>query len=141
MNIRSIHARVLVAAVAALGVSASVMAGAREVTRTVVVNTTERSASGQLGGARASADSTQYIGCSVHSSDSSPAQDGGVFRMAFCYAKDLRGATAFCGTFDPAMIATLSTVQGDSKVDFSWNSNGDCTVITIAQISTLEPKR
>jgi hypothetical protein len=141
MRFRDIQIHAMVAAVAAFGVSATCIAGAREVTRTVVVNTAERSASGQLAGARASGDSTQYIGCSVHSSDSSPSQDGGVFKMAFCYAKDLRGATAFCGTFDPAMIATLATVQGDSKVDFSWNANGDCTVITVAQTSLLEPKR
>lgn len=142
MTIRNCRALVtMLTAVATLGVGASAMAGLRQAVRSVVVNTAESSAQGQLAGARASGDSMQYIGCSVHSSDNLPDQDGGVFRMGFCYARDVRGVSGFCGTFDPAMIATISTVQGDSEVNFSWDSSGDCTVITVAQISTREPKR
>ena len=59
MMIRNIQVRVLVAAVVALGVSASVMAGVRSTLRTVVVNQTTRFAEGQLAGARASIDGTQ----------------------------------------------------------------------------------
>src|SRR5688500_14044370 len=95
MTIRSMQARVLVAAVAMLGVSASVTAGFRHTNRTVIVNQTTRYAEGQLGGARASSDGTQYIGCNTWARDDLPGQDGGASRHRVCR---LSYATDVCAT-------------------------------------------
>lgn len=137
---RNIRIRVLVAAVAALGVSASVMAGVRQTFRTVV-NQTTRYAEGQLAGARASGDGNQYIGCSMWAQDPSPDQDGGTTRAGVCYATDSRGISGFCVTSDPALLEVIATVQGDSLVSFNWNANSTCTHIDVRQGSSLEPKR
>jgi hypothetical protein len=140
MRIRNIQVGV-VAAVAALGVSASVMAGVRSTTRTVVVNPTTRFAEGQLAGARASVDGNQYIGCSTWAKDELPNQDGGTFRQGICYATDARGVSAFCLTSDPALLAVIATLQGDSLVNFNWNTSGVCIQVDVRQGSSLEPKR
>jgi hypothetical protein len=141
MMIRNIQVRVLVAAVAALGASASVMAGVRETARTVVVNQTTRFAQGHLAGARASTDGTQYIGCSTWARDDLPNQDGGTYRQGICYATDARGVSAFCMTSDPALLSVIATLQGDSLLNFNWNSSGVCVQVDIRQGSSLEPKR
>ena len=140
MSIRNIQIRGLVAAVAALGVSASVMAGVRQTFRTVV-NPTTRSAEGQLAGARSSSDGNQYIGCSTWAQDASPDQDGGTSRAGVCYAADSRGISGFCVTSEPALLAVMATLQGDSLLSFSWNANSTCTSIDVRQGSSLEPKR
>jgi hypothetical protein len=141
MNSRSIRARLLVSAVSALAFGATALAGAKEPVRTVVVNTVDRSASGHLAGARASADAIQYIGCSVHTIDSAPERSDGIFRMAFCYARALNGASAFCTTYDNDVVQMLSTVQGDTRLDFRWDAAGYCTSFVTIQTSTLEPKK
>src|SRR5687767_2716680 len=109
MTIRNIQVRGLVAGVAALAVSASVMAGVRSTLRTVVVNQTTRFAEGQLAGARASSDGNQYIGCSTWAKDDLPGQDGGGSRQGICYATDARGVSGFCLTSDPALLAVIAT--------------------------------
>jgi hypothetical protein len=141
MNSRSIKSRVLVVAVAALAASATAVAGYRQTTRTVVVDTAARTAKGQLAGARASTDTTQFITCTVTVSDSLPDQEGGTFSVGNCLARDARGVVGFCATWDSAMLATIATLQGDSNVSFSWATNGSCTAIETSQGSHLEPKR
>jgi hypothetical protein len=140
MKVPSFKARVLVMAVAALGVSASVMAGYRQFARTVVVDSSARFARGQMAGARASNDGTQLIACTLTTHDSSPDQVGGTSIYGNCFARDNRGVTGFCLTWDPAMIATMAALQNDSFVSFSWASNGSCTSIEVAQGSHWEPK-
>jgi hypothetical protein len=141
MKVRSIKARVLVVAVAALGVSATVVAGYRQTTRTVVVDTAARLAKGQLAGARASTDTMQLITCTLTVSDSLPDQEGGTFSIGNCLARDARGVVGFCATWDSGMLATIAALQGDSNVSFSWAPNGSCTSIETSQGSHLEPKR
>lgn len=141
MKIRNIQVGPLLAAVATFGVSASVTAGVRETARTVVVNQTTRFAQGHLAGARASSDGAQYIGCSTWAKDDLPNQDGGTYRQGICYATDARGVSAFCMTSDPALLAVIATLQGDSLVNFNWNASGVCIQVDIRQGSSLEPKR
>lgn len=140
MKVPGIKTRVLVFAVAALGVSASVMAGYRQTMRTVVVDTSARFARGHLAGARASSDSTQYLVCTLTTHDSSPDEVGGTSIYGNCLARDARGVYGFCLTWDPAMIATMAALQNDSTVYFSWAPNGSCTSIEVAQGSYLERK-
>jgi hypothetical protein len=140
MKLPSIKARVLVFAVAALGVSATVMAGYRQSVRTVVVDASARYARGHLSGARASSDSTQLLVCTLTTHDSSPDQVGGTSVYGNCLARDARGVTGFCLTWDPVMIATMAALQNDSTVYFSWAPNGSCTSVEVAQGSYLEPK-
>jgi hypothetical protein len=140
MKLSSIRARVLVMGVAALGVSASVMAGYRQTIRTVVVDSTARYARGHVSGARASGDNTQLITCTLTTHDSSPDQVGGTSVYGNCLARDARGVTGFCLTWDPVMIATMAAVQNDSTIYFSWAANGSCTSIEVAQGSHLERK-
>jgi hypothetical protein len=140
MKISGNKTRMLMVALAALGMSATVMAGFRQSNRTVVVDTAARFAKGQLAGARASNDGTQFIVCTMTVHDSSPDQVGGTFSIGNCLARDSRGVNGFCATMDPAMLATLATLQNDSTVYFSWATNGSCTSIEISQASYLEPK-
>ena len=140
MTIRNIQARVLLAAVAALAASASVMAGVRSINRTVVVNQTTRFAEGQLAGARASTDGWQYIGCNTWATDASPGQEGGASRAGVCYASDARGVSAFCVTSEPALLDVMAAVQGDSWVNFNWNASNTCTNVESRQGSSQEPK-
>jgi hypothetical protein len=141
MLIRNIQVGVLAAAVAALGVSASVMAGNRQTIRNVIVDQTTRFAEGHSAGARASNDNTQFIGCAAWAQDSSPDQNGGTFRQGLCWATDVRGVSGFCMTSEPDLLAVMATLQGDSLVNFNWNANNTCIHINVRQASSYEPKR
>jgi hypothetical protein len=141
MTIRNMQARMLVAAVAMLGVSASVTAGFRHTNRTVIVNQTTRYAEGQLAGARASSDGTQYIGCNTWARDDLPGQDGGASRHGVCYVSDARGVSAVCVTSEPALLDVIASIQGDSWINFTWNANNACINIESRQASSQEPKR
>ena len=70
-----------------------------------------------------------------------PGQDGGASRQGICYATDARGVSGFCLTSDPALLAVIATLQGDSLVNFNWNANGVCIQVDVRQGSSLEPKR
>ena len=98
----------------------------------VYVNTSSRVAGGALSSARNSADTIQSLGCAVWSLPGT--------RYAQCYAEDASGTYVSCMTTDASMIATASTVTGDSTLDFDWDVNHNCTYLSVEQQSYVAPK-
>lgn len=144
MNVRSLSARMAITLAMSLCFSVTALAGFRQAHRTVNVNQTDRMASGQLAGARASTDTTQQIGCFTSVQDYSTAgssSSGSVVQWGYCVAVATNGTTGFCYSSKPDLIAAMRNLQGDAFLEFYWNSNGECSLIMLTQSSTLEPKR
>ncbi|MFL5356440.1 hypothetical protein [Archangium sp.] len=76
-------------------------------------------ANGTFKSARNSADSQQYIGCSLY------AYDTGSF-SATCYAYSATGQYASCFTSDADMLKVVQTLNPASYLYFVVNSDGSC---------------
>jgi hypothetical protein len=114
---------------AVLGVVATSQAG-QKLTQTVTVNTASRVAYGSLGSARASADTVQFIGCSaLHTG------------ATICTAKNSAGTSATCSTTDPAFRSAANSLNGDSRLEFGWNTSGACTYLQVENYSSWAPKQ
>jgi hypothetical protein len=134
MNMRSRFGRGLVVALVAglLGVSAQ--AGMKTIQQ-VVVNEAQSSAWGDLGYARNTADSTQYIGCYLIGSG----VDGGTYGI--CTARNAAGVTRSCSTDASNYLYIITSINSDSFVQFKWNTAGKCTMIIVETHSTHAPKQ
>jgi len=119
----------IVAGVVLLG-NAPSWAG-EKATNTIGINLSVRAASGAVGPARSSSDSSQYIGCSAS------AFPGG--SQVFCEARDLSGTSVMCVSSDPSLIATAAAISSISNVNFSWDENGNCLSVSVGQFSFFEP--
>jgi hypothetical protein len=82
-------------------------------------------ASGTPSSARASADTTQYIGCDLDASK------GGQL-MAECHAMDSAGTEAWCSTQDPALVEVIKTVTPSTFVWFHGNG-GECATVYVSR--------
>lgn len=111
---------------------AAATAGARY-SPAVSVNTSSRSAYGSLGTARNSADAYQYIGCYTAVSSSS--------RFVECYATMSNSVWAYCYSSDPTFFEQARSINSDSYLYFTWDANGVCNYLQVANDSTFEPKR
>jgi hypothetical protein len=90
------------------------------------------SAHGSVADARASTSDFEALACSQEAS-------GGA-RYGSCTALSAKNEIAFCWTTDPAALATLSTLQGDSFLFFEWDSRGNCTRVEVGNGSHFRPK-
>ena len=77
------------------------------------------SANGTLHATRHSADSTQYIGCSLYAYDTSS-------YSATCYAYSATGQYASCYTSDANMLKVVQTLNPASYLYFVVNADGSC---------------
>lgn len=68
---------------------------------------------------RNSADSTQYIGCSIYAYDSGS-------RSIACYATDAVGNYRNCSTSDPGMVQVAASLNPASYLYFVVNADGSC---------------
>jgi len=123
--------RTLLAA-GALSVLAPQARAGLAVSHEVSINDSVQTASGAMNGARHSADSTQWIGCTVKiSSPATPAE-------ASCKAVSKSGRTLSCETTEPAFV---QLAQG--QTDYAWiffKCNGDDLVaLTITKSSYSLP--
>jgi hypothetical protein len=101
----------------------------------VYVNTSSRVAYGALGDARASSDSTQYIDCYVIYSNGSP--------FAACEARSSTntfGICSFSSSTTNAAIQIIATQTASSSYYFTWDANGNCTYLNVANGSFDTPK-
>lgn len=89
-------------------------------------------ASGSIGSARNSGDSTQWIECSIDASSSGS--------WGQCFAKTATGATLICGTSDPNMLAAIANLKSYGHVEFT-SAGGACTRITTRVASYLPPPK
>ena len=104
----------------------------RAISHEVSVNDSVQTASGAMAGARYSADTTQFIGCTVKiSSPSTPAE-------ASCIAMTKTERTLSCKSTDPALVQLAQ-----SQTDYAWiffRCNGtDLVSLTISKISYSLP--
>jgi hypothetical protein len=88
---------------------------------------------GSVGGARNSADTTQYIECSTAVSP----QQG---HHGFCTARDASGTTVGCFTSDANMIRVLASVNASSYIYFRFDTaTGECSQVTVKNSSRYPP--
>jgi hypothetical protein len=93
----------------------------------VSVSQGSRYGSGSLPGARYSSDGNQYIGCISVLGSGSP--------YASCYATDASGNSASCMSTDPKYIAAAGTVTPASWIYFTFDQNGNCTLLEVNNAS------
>lgn len=123
--------RILLAAGVVAAVAPHARAG-RAISHEVSVNDSVQTASGAMAGARYSADTTQFIGCTVKiSSPSTPAE-------ASCIAMTKTERTLSCKTTDPAFVQLAQ-----SQTDYAWiyfKCNGsDLIALTMSKSSYSLP--
>src|SRR6187455_1682452 len=125
------------AGLAALTVAMTAMGGTAwagwRYSQDVVVDTLGMSAYGQIGRARNSTDSVQYLYCMTQ------AYAGSSTPQLLCGARSL-SAVQWCSTREPALVAAATGINGDSWVSFTWNTSGQCTSLTVTNGSQHEAK-
>jgi hypothetical protein len=100
----------------------------------VTIDAVSRTAMGALGTARNSADTRQALGCGVHYD----AVNGK--NNVNCNAADAAGHTAQCATQQAELIQIALGINGDSFLEFEWDSSGECTNIQVVNSSIYARK-
>lgn len=117
------------------GAASATLAGAgqtsvNEVSIYIPSNTyVEASASGAVDDIRRSADSLQYIGCTIHGYRNSGSTYSG---YVSCFARDANGQGAFCYTRDPSpqMATAIAAIDDRNYMGFFWTqSSGECKTV------------
>ncbi|MFL6647894.1 MAG: hypothetical protein ACJ8KO_08020, partial [Sulfurifustaceae bacterium] len=98
----------------------------------VVINTSSRFVNADLGYVRNTADTTQYIGCEVYSSGSTP--------TAYCFARDAAGTYVACSTSNSALVNVAASLKSDGYLYFQWDTSSNCTFIEQSTASYTAPK-
>lgn len=98
----------------------------------VQIDTTNRTAKGALGSARASTDSNQVIGCRITTA-------AGTSPVIYCYAVNAVGLKAECSSTDQALVTVASAITDSSLITFSWNTQGLCASLTVENYSSNPP--
>ena len=107
-------------------------AGLKE-TRPVLIDSTNRIASGALGDARNSADGNQTLGCQRNAVVGAPPQIG-------CRARGATGGFVGCNSTDPDLVSIVGNIGSDSYLQFGWDSAGNCRFILVDNDSRWAPK-
>jgi hypothetical protein len=95
-------------------------------------------ASGDLGSARYSKDTVQFIGCGVRRIYS---VDSGFGVFGFCNARTDASVIGTCFTEDPALVEALASISDYSFIVFTWNAAGSCTSIGNSTQSVYLPSK
>jgi hypothetical protein len=82
---------------------------------------------GSLRSARASADTKQFIGCSIFG-------NGGQEAVVECFAQDKAGVQLSCTSFERSMADAVSMIDASSDLHISMR-DGRCTSITVLNSS------
>jgi hypothetical protein len=98
----------------------------------VSINDSAMVASGELGAARSTTDTRQYLSCQTAADTGSS--------LGQCFAVDANGVFRSCYTFNPQLVATIRSLNGDSYLVFDWNANGECTGVIVYNGSDTPPK-
>jgi len=101
----------------------------------VVVDSVSRTASGSLGNARNSSDTTQSIGCTVSVNPATSTTPS-----VQCAARDSTGKVGSCTSKSAAHIQVMAAMNSDSAVNFSWDAAGNCLNLSIGTQSNWAPK-
>lgn len=109
----------------------SVALAGSKATNEVWISLTSKYAEGSLGSARNSADSTQYIGCSVTND------------YVYCSARNSAGTWIHCDVYSSAIALTARGIGSSGFISFSWtgtSTSGTCTTLTLSHNSMYAPK-
>ncbi len=121
----------LISAFAVLLVASYASAGGRA-TSPVVIDSVNRTAYGNLGDARNSSDSTQYIGCMSWSAPG--------FLSGSCFAVNTAGTYVSCYTTDAKIVSVIQSLSPDGFLSFNWNASGNCATLYTINTSWTSPK-
>jgi hypothetical protein len=119
--------KTIISTIAIAGLGTSAWAGFHT-GQQVVISDPGMFANGDLGYVHNTADLVQYIGCSSYGTSAS------------CMARNLVGVTRSCSTANPAMLAAIHSLNGDSHLYFGWNAAGQCTFVNVRNASYTEEK-
>ena len=120
-------------AAAALLVPVAVNAGERLTANMVVsINTSARTASGQMSATRATSDRTALLGCSVGAL--------GTGSYVICEAMDAKGTYLSCESSVPAFVQAASAINSDSYIYYAVDASGSCTQLVVNTGSAYAPK-
>lgn len=100
----------------------------------VKITDAQRRAEGSMGSARASADGSQYLACTVHGK----AND--VYMS--CSARDAAGLFRSCTSTAPHLITAAKAVRSHSSssmIVFTWDANYACQTLDVANGSQFLP--
>ena len=120
----------VVGMLAAFVTVSSAQAGTRT-SNEVKITDSQRRAEGSLGSARASADNSQYLACTVHSSTTS------VYMS--CSARDAAGLYRSCASSSPQLVQAALAVSPGSMIVFTWDANYACQTLDVANGSLYLP--
>jgi hypothetical protein len=94
-------------------------------------------AAGNMGTARFSKNTVEYIGCGIRRFDDGV---GGVLVFGFCQASTATGVIGFCESENPTLLASVGDQDDYSFITFSWNADGECLSIGNSTQSFYIPK-
>jgi hypothetical protein len=123
-----------------VGVGGAAIAGKKTTNKVVTITDFSGGsflATGALGTARGTADTTQWIGCRTLA--------GSGWWMFYCWAVNSAGTSRHCWNDDinaPRLARVAETVNGDSYVEFRADTNGGrCTSVEVWNQSDFAPKQ
>lgn len=119
--------RTLAAVLASSALAATAFAGDKY-SQEVYFSPAAPIASGDLGTVRNTADTVQFIGCTVTGT------------VGVCFARNSAGVIHGCSTTDAGMINAMRAINGDSWMSFSWNPDGSCKDVMARNDSRDTPK-
>ncbi|MCP3063203.1 hypothetical protein LXT21_30945 [Myxococcus sp. K38C18041901] len=109
-------------------------AGAKNYDPVIIDLATDR-ASGSLGDARNSADTRQFIGCSITTTVGSAPILG-------CFAYDVAGTYFACSSTNSDLLATARSITTDSFISFNrYPGTATCSVLSVVNASLGAPKQ
>ncbi|MEO8016754.1 MAG: hypothetical protein ABI769_02990 [Pseudomonadota bacterium] len=123
----------LAGVVVGLCAAGAAFAGTRS-TLQVIVSPSGMYAMGDVGAAyNSTSNYNEYIGCA---SNASPGYSWGI-----CYATDSEGVSRYCTTDSADLLASMRSVDANTRLTFTWDGNGSCTTVSAGQYSFTDPKR
>ena len=93
-----------------------------------------RAAVGQIGAARNTLDTVQYIGCTAR-------QNVGGALTVGCSARDALGDTLTCTSSNASLLPIIGAMTADARIGFGADAAGVCTYIFTDNSSKYQPKK
>lgn len=131
MQTRQVLAIAAVAAVAGVLFVGRSEAGTKD-PEPVGIDAAHKTFWGNLGSARASADSVQHIGCQI------AASSAGI--SAYCLARDAASVSVSCSSNDPFIVQALQGLDSGSTLVVVHDGAGKCLNVTVRDFSYFSIK-
>lgn len=108
----------------------------KKVSEGVFIDTVNRFAYGALGSTRNTADTVQWIGCTVTGTSAGTNSYGG------CSGANSSNTQFSCSVASNkiALMEAIRSINGDSRISVEWDASGNCTRIDVANDSRRDPK-